>query len=80
MVCVLEKLHNTLIGVQKTSDAESAKSSKEIERLVYSIEKQMEKLYEDKVLGDISGDTFSTLPRKLDFAARKRFYVKNGGN
>jgi hypothetical protein len=63
---VMEKLHNTLIGVQKTSDAESVKSSKEIERLVYSIEKQMEKLYEDKVLGDISGDTFSALSQKLD--------------
>lgn len=68
---VYKNLHHRLIGVQALGKSDSRKRQRELERQLHSIETQIEKLYEDKVMGVISGDTFSALSQKLEAEHRE---------
>lgn len=68
---VYRNLHQRLIGVQAVSKTDSRKHQQKIERRLHAIETQIEKLYDDKVMGIISSDTFSGLLQKLETDRRE---------
>ena len=63
---ILAELQKKLVGDHKAGMAAWVKDRKELERQLYSLETQIEQLYEDKVSGVISAETFSALAGKIE--------------
>jgi len=69
---VLKKLQDSLSAIQKMSKQDSLKRQRELESRLHTIELQMEKLYEDKVMGAVSNDEFSRLSQQLENERREK--------
>ena len=63
---MLDALLQRLVGFHKTKRANTAKTRQELERRIKGIEVQLEQLYEDKVMGNISAETFTALAEKSE--------------
>lgn len=63
---ILETLQQKLLGTHKAERADTTKTRQELERQLKGIEVQLEQLYEDKVLGNISAETFTALAEKTE--------------
>jgi chromosome segregation ATPase len=63
---ILQSLQNKLIGGQRTGRADREQERRELEQQLYTLETQVEQLYEDKVSGVVSADTFSELAGKAE--------------
>jgi len=69
---VLSKLKKSLIGTAKSRKSDSLKKQRELAGRLHSIETQLEKLYEDKVMKIISDDVFSMMSQKLESKRRDK--------
>jgi DNA invertase Pin-like site-specific DNA recombinase len=58
---MLHELRQRLVGVQHSKMIDLAKEKRELEQRLHALDLQLEKLYEDKVTGIITTDTFSAM-------------------
>ena len=63
---ILEALQHKMLGSHRAEKADTAKNRQELERRLKGIEIQLEQLYEDKVLGNVSAETFTALAEKSE--------------
>jgi len=63
---ILDTLLKRLVGFHKAERVDTTKARQELERQLKVIEVQIEQLYEDKVLGNISTETFTSLAEKTE--------------
>ena len=63
---LLSELQKKLVGDHKAEMTTWVKDRREMERQLYALETQIEQLYEDKVSGVISVETFSALAGKIE--------------
>ena len=63
---MLQNLRQKLIGGHKADKSDRTKERMELERQLHTFETQIEQLYEDKVSGVISADTFTAMADKAE--------------
>ena len=63
---ILQELERKLIGTHKAGQISASKERRDLEQQIHKFEVQMEQLYEDKVSGIISADTFTALVSKTE--------------
>ena len=63
---ILDALLQRLVGFHKAERVDTTKTRQELERQLKGIEVQLEQLYEDKVIGNISAETFTALAEKAE--------------
>ena len=63
---ILQVLQQKLLGTHRASKSDIAKERKELEFQLHALEVQSEQLYEDKVSGDITAETFTALANEAE--------------
>lgn len=63
---IFSELKRRLIGEQKLSKARQNKECRELEQQLYTLERQLEQFYEDKVSGIIANEVFSFMIDKTE--------------
>lgn len=63
---ILQSLQASLLGKHQTEKRDLSKERRTLESRLHTLELQIDQLYEDKVAGAISGDTFQTLADKVE--------------
>ena len=63
---IFQNLRQKLTGSHKAAKSDMAKERRELEQQLYSLESQIDKLYEDKIAGIISAETFVAITEKTE--------------
>jgi len=63
---ILKKIRIKLISAYKSERTNTSKQRKDLEQQLHKLELQIDRLYEDKIAGQISTETFSLLVANLD--------------